>query len=181
MMSHLAGYGLLAALSAVALPALAAPVDASSHRVEVGFSPDGDAQVVVLRAIASARSEIVVGAYSFTSKPVSEALRAAHRKGVKVFVLADEKSNVGQYSALAFLANAGVTVRTIGKYAIYHNKFLVIDRQHVQTGSFNYSSSAQKRNAENVLVLYDVPSLAQAYLKQWSQDWEAGQPVAARY
>ena len=44
-----------------------------------------------------------------------------------------------------------------------HNKFMVVDGDAVQTGSFNYTTSAATRNAENVLVVQDSPELAKAY------------------
>jgi phosphatidylserine/phosphatidylglycerophosphate/cardiolipin synthase-like enzyme len=36
-----------------------------------------------------------------------------------------------------------------------HDKFIVIDGETVELGSFNYTAAAEKRNAENVLVLHD--------------------------
>ena len=80
--------------------------------------------------------------YSFTSKPVSEAILAAKKRGVDVRVVSDEKANDRKYTAARFLANQGVNVRLNGNYAIMHNKFIVIDNQTVETGSFNYSAEA---------------------------------------
>lgn len=63
-------------------------------------------------------------------------------------------------------------MRTNGRYAIMHNKFMVIDERHVQTGSFNYSAAAVNKNAENVLVLLNVPQLAAQYQHQWQLLWD---------
>jgi hypothetical protein len=41
-------------------------------------------------------------------------------------------------------------------------RFIVIDRQVVELGSFNHTAAAEKRNAENFLVLYE-PAVAQQY------------------
>jgi phosphatidylserine/phosphatidylglycerophosphate/cardiolipin synthase-like enzyme len=41
-----------------------------------------------------------------------------------------------------------------------HGKFLIVDRQTLETGSFNFTAAAEARNAENVLVLHDA-ALAQ--------------------
>jgi phosphatidylserine/phosphatidylglycerophosphate/cardiolipin synthase-like enzyme len=111
---------------------------------ELGFSPKGESLQVVLNGIPNAKESILVAAYSFTSRPVSEALLAAHNRGVKVAVVADQKGNSGKYTAVNFLANHGVPVRLNGKYAIMHHKFMVIDDNAVQLGSFNYSA-AQRR------------------------------------
>ena len=94
---------------------------------ELGFSPNGESLQIVLRGISEAKESVLVAAYSFTSKPVSEALLEAHRRGVKVSVVADQKGNSGRYTAVNFLANQGVPVRLNGQYAIMHHKFMVID------------------------------------------------------
>ncbi len=50
--------------------------------------------------------------------------------------------------------------------SIAHNKVIIIDGKIVETGSFNFTYSAQHRNAENVLVIADQ-QLAQAYARNW--------------
>lgn len=108
---------------------------------------------LVLKAIESAQQQIFVAAYTFSSKPVAQALVAAQKRGVKVFVVADKDENTKSYTAVTFLANAGVPVRLNNRYAILHSKFMVIDNMHLQLGSFNYTAAAVNRNEENVLVL----------------------------
>ena len=85
------------------------------------------------------------------------------------------------YSAVRFLANERVPVRTNGRYAIQHNKFMVIDGHTVQTGSFNYTSSAAERNAENVLVVRNAPALAAQYDAEWRRLWNEGTQLSPSY
>ncbi|MFY9328568.1 MAG: phospholipase D family protein [Georgfuchsia sp.] len=153
------------------------PKDAS---YDVGFSPYGDSLNVVLKGIHSARTSILVAAYSFTSKPIATALLDAHNRGVKVQVVADRKSNK-KYSAAAYLANHGIPLRLNGNYAIHHHKFMIIDSETVQTGSFNYSAAAVNKNAENVLLLWHVKPLAETYRKEWQRLWDEAEPLGARY
>ncbi len=60
---------------------------------------------------------------------------------------------------------------------IAHNKIMHFDKCTVSTGSFNFTKSAQKRNAENVLIIKDC-KLAQTYRDNWirrqrvSKKWE---------
>jgi phosphatidylserine/phosphatidylglycerophosphate/cardiolipin synthase-like enzyme len=112
---------------------------------------------------------------------VSEALLAAHKRGVKVAVVADQKGNSGSYTAVNFLANHGVPVRLNGRYAILHHKFMVIDGTAVQLGSFNYSSAAVDKNAENVLLLKNVKEIASRYEKEWNRLWDEGIDVKKNY
>jgi isopropylmalate/homocitrate/citramalate synthase len=69
--------------------------------------------------------------------------------------------------------DAGIAVRQDGKHAIAHNKVMVIDQAVVITGSFNFTNSAETRNAENVLILKS-PDLALQYRLQWQNHWAHG-------
>jgi phosphatidylserine/phosphatidylglycerophosphate/cardiolipin synthase-like enzyme len=95
--------------------------------------------------------------------------------------VADKKSNGGKYTAVTFLANNHIPTRLNGKYAIHHHKFMVIDERHVQTGSFNYSEAAVSKNAENILLLRDMPLLAKRYALEWQRLWDEGEDLQARY
>lgn len=170
----------LCALSAVwSLPTTTLANAPMAH--QMGFSPKDDALRVILQGIKQAEASILVAAYSFTSKPIALALVDAHKRGVKVYVVADKKSNSGQYSAVTFLANQGIPVRLNDRYAILHHKFMVFDAQHLETGSFNYSAAAAQKNAENVLLLYNVPQIAAAYIEEWKRLWDEGQDLARAY
>lgn len=148
---------------------------------DIGFSPDQGSLPLVLKGINSAHKSIHVAAYSFTSKPIAEALLNASKRGVDVKVVADQKSNSGKYSATTYLANSGVPVKLDGNYPIFHHKFMVIDGVDLETGSFNYSAAAASKNAENVLLLWNVPQIAQTYDKEWTSLWNEAQPLSAKY
>ena len=153
---------------------------AASTNIAAAFTP-GDALPLVLDTIRSARATLYVAAYSFTSKPVATALRDAQRRGVRVFVVVDASEATKGYSAARFLANEGVPVRINARYALQHNKFIVADDATVQTGSFNYTSSAASRNAENVLVVRDAPALGAQYAREWRRLWDEGAELPPAY
>jgi phosphatidylserine/phosphatidylglycerophosphate/cardiolipin synthase-like enzyme len=152
----------------------------ATGEIEIAFSPNQGAEALILKAIASARTDLRVMAYSFTSSPVTAALLAAKKRGVDVYVVADYKHNAGEdrsgkaRAALSTLATAGVHVRTVDKYAILHDKIVIADKLHTQTGSFNYSAAAAKSNSENVLVVWNNPRVAEAYLGHWASRWRQG-------
>ncbi|MBT2305308.1 phospholipase D family protein [Variovorax paradoxus] len=148
--------------------------------VTAAFTP-GQALPLVLDTIRGARSSILVAAYSFTSRPIATALRDAARRGVKVFVLVDADESTRSYSAARFLANERVPVRVNARYAIQHNKFMVVDAATVQTGSFNYTASAAARNAENVLVVRNAATVAAQYDAQWRRLWDEGKDLPPAY
>lgn len=150
--------------------------------VQTGFSPEGTAQQLVLSVIGGAQRDIRVMGYAFTSPEVARALIVAHRSGVDVRVVVDAKANqnASGRAALNLLANAGIPVRTVSAFPAAHDKVMVVDSQTTQTGSFNYSRMA-RRNSENVVVLRELPDVAQQYLAHWQSRWAQGQDWTSTY
>lgn len=158
-------------------------------RIEIAFSPKGGAEELVIKAIESARSDIKVMAYAFTSARITEALVKATRRGVPVAMAVDADHNLSRGSgdankgraALSALATAGVSVRVVSAFPIHHDKLIIIDGRHVQSGSFNYTASAQLRNSEYVMVNWDNPALAQAMLNHFNRNFSLGKPFSPGY
>lgn len=167
--------------SAAARP-VAAPKEGT---IEVGFSPKQGALELVLKTINASRSTVDVMAYSFTSADVTRALLAAVKRGVKVRLLVDREQNFKgnnqkSLSAMSSLQLAGAQVRSIDAYAIFHQKVVIADNQHLETGSFNYSSAADQRNSENVLVLWNAPQVAKIYTGHFEHNWALGKVFTGR-
>jgi phosphatidylserine/phosphatidylglycerophosphate/cardiolipin synthase-like enzyme len=135
--------------------------------VEVCFVPSTtNCTDVAVKKIGAAKTSIYVQAYSFTSKPIENALVAAAKRGVKVEVILD-RSNVGyKYSGLTVMAAAGIPTVIDSTHAIAHNKVIIIDESVVIGGSFNYTNAAQHANAENMTVTKDE-KIAALYLANW--------------
>ncbi|RYH63592.1 MAG: hypothetical protein EON54_07830 [Alcaligenaceae bacterium] len=107
----------------------------------------------------------------------------AKRRGVDVRVLVDDRGNRGKASiaAMNLVVGADIPTRVISAYAIHHDKYIVVDGKHTETGSFNYSQAAAKSNSENVLVVWDNAKVASAYLAHWNNRWAQGVAVEAAY
>ena len=144
----------------------------STASFDVGFSPGGTALAVVEKAIGASKSEILMACYEFTSREIAEALEAAAHRGVKVKIVADWKASHDRFAQIATLQHAGIPVRLDRRYAIHHNKFIVVDETTLETGSFNYTTAALVHNAENALVLWNVPQIAQIHSTEWRRLWE---------
>jgi phosphatidylserine/phosphatidylglycerophosphate/cardiolipin synthase-like enzyme len=50
----------------------------------------------------------------------------------------------------------------------------------VETGRFNFTTSAEHKNAENVLVLHD-PAVAEQYGQEWERLWAESEEMKERY
>lgn len=150
------------------------PVDAKSlSRAEVlglYFTPPANAAAAVVDVIDQSQEEVLVQAYGFTHNGIAQALIRAHARGVQVRVLLDQKSEASNRYVIDLMVTNDLAWRQDGKHAIAHNKVIVIDNQIVITGSFNFTNSAQTRNAENLLILKSN-ELAEQYKKNWQAHW----------
>lgn len=111
-------------------------------------------------------------AYLLTCKTIANALIAAKRRGVDVRILADARRHAEMPSSrLAVLAAAGISVWLEAGYENAHNKIIIFDprlpQASVITGSFNFTWTAQHRNAENILVVRNNPTIAAQYEANW--------------
>jgi len=168
----LAGLTFLAAPPATALDAGPPRTLPAQGTVEAVFSPWQDVEGALVAAIRAARRTLHVQAYAFTSRALAQALVEAQRRGVRVQVLADrEQAERMENSRLPQLAAAGIPVALEVRYAAAHNKILLVDAEDeapaVITGSYNFTWSAQAKNAENVLILRGHRALARSYLDNW--------------
>lgn len=134
---------------------------------EVYFSPRGGATEAIVTEIGRARQEILVQAYSFTSKPIAKALLEARKRGVKIEAVLDKSNATAKYTAATFLANAGIPVLIDAEHAIAHNKIMIIDRSVLITGSFNFTTAAENKNAENLLVIKGNQKLIDQYIRNY--------------
>ena len=166
-------------LAAALLFATASMLAAENYRL--GFSPGGSSLSVVLAAVASAKSSLLVACYEFTSPEIAKALEAVHARGVSVRVVADYRASKSKASQVRAMARAGIEVRLDRRYAIMHDKFMVIDSDGIETGSFNYTKDAIERNAENALWEWGVRDKASLYRAEWERLWkESGSSTAGR-
>lgn len=147
------------------------PVLIDGDLISTCFTPPSGCGAVIASRISKAQESIHVQAYGFTSGEIAKALINANNRGVKVRVLLD-KSNIGaKYSKMRDLRKAGIEVLIDEVSGIAHNKIIIIDGSAVITGSFNFTTSADIRNTENVIIVQNKP-LAQKYLQNWHARYE---------
>lgn len=139
--------------------------DASSQ-IQVCFSPEGNCEKQVIKAIQSAKTQILVQAYAFTSPSISQALIEAYQKGITVKVLYDHSQVKSSHSKIPELQQAGILTKVDQTKGLAHNKVMIIDHSFILTGSFNWTRAANTKNAENLLLIHN-PVLAQIYETHW--------------
>ncbi len=130
--------------------------------VETYFSPDDGVQARVVEIVNAAQESIYFMAFSFTSDPIGQAIRARAEDGVTVAGVMDNeqvKSNVGtEYDPFR---HAGLDVYRDGNAGQMHHKVIVVDERIVILGSYNFTHSAEVRNDETLLVIHSAEIAAQ--------------------
>lgn len=137
-----------------------------SARVKCVF--DSDCDEALIEGVRSAEKELAAAVFSFTHQKIAKAFVQAAERGVRVRIKYDSEQAEweGMKEVLRILRDAGISctaVKMSQDHSAMHNKFTVIDRSSVVTGSFNYSAAGARRNYEN-LVIIKSKSAAEAYL-----------------
>lgn len=147
---------------------------------DVYFSPNGGATAAIVNELNNAKTEILVQAYSFTSAPIAQALVNAENRRVHIEVVLDKSQRSGKYSSADFVAHAGIPTFIDSKHAIAHNKIMIIDRQTLIIGSFNYTKAAEEKNAENLMILKGNAPLAERYIQNFEEHKEHSETYEGR-
>ncbi|MBI3553187.1 MAG: hypothetical protein HY077_11880 [Elusimicrobia bacterium] len=136
---------------------------------------------------------IDVSIFALRSTKIAEALVAAHKAGVKVRVLMDERQATDPETAQVFglyaqyLAFHGIEVKTLsgpdpeGGYKLaqkLHHKFAILAGELVETGSPNYTKQAAIGNYENGHFLDNEDDVA-GYAFVYEHMWKRGKALPA--
>mgnify|MGYP001452432441 CR=1 FL=1 len=134
---------------------------------QVCFTPQQNCTKLMVDHIKDAKKSIYVQSYSFTNYPIAKALYKAYKRGVDVKIIFDKSQfDPKHFSQSKYFLKKHIPIWIDNKPRIAHNKVMIIDDTWVETGSFNFTYSAQKYNAENMLWIKDK-ALAKKYLKNW--------------
>ena len=144
---------------------------ARAATIEDAFSPRQEgATDLIVKTISEAHQSVCGAAYYFTSYPIAKALVEARQRGIEVKLVMDGHQKHRQ--VIEYLERNGVSTRTNNRYAIMHDKFMIIDEQTWETGSFNFTRAAEYENAENVLAVRGSPAVIAGYARPWNRLWD---------
>ena len=140
------------------------------------FTPGESCLPLILESLQKAKRTIDVQAYTLTSRTIAVALVAARKRGIRVRVLLDKSQKLNPYGQLPLLQKGRLDIRIDYRPAIAHNKVMIIDRYKTLTGSYNWTEGAERRNAENLLLISNK-SIARRYLANFEKRWGVSIPV----
>lgn len=156
-------------LSVTAAPPGSSGTSGKDIEIDVLFSPRGGCAKRITEAIAEARKTIRVQAYMFTLRDVADALVAAHKRGVRVQVVLDKSQEKMRYGRWPVLHREGIEVLFDREHDVANNKVILIDRDTIITGSYNFTKAAEEKNAENLLVIRNAGETFERFLKNFEE------------
>jgi len=146
---------------------------------------DLDPALAIINAISTAKDTLYFATYSFTYKPIADAVLAAHARGVKVYGLIDGTALKSKTTQIPALLAAGIDMRVWGgTWQLMHDKVFVVDgvtkNAKCGLGSYNWTNQAQKVNVEVLLICTGkqvARGLGPALQAQITMMREKGRPV----
>ena len=180
---HLKDLGLYE-LPAAPLPALA-PLDRGAAYDWSGlpayiFTEEEKVSDVLVKAIDRTASTLDVALYNLQIPAASKALIQARDRGVKLRVILDYDHMYPKAGKeMQDLVDAGLDVRVMKGRAgsgSMHCKFAIFDSQLMETGSANWSLSAENASYENLMFLSDK-HIIQGYQADFEWLWQQARPA----
>ena len=117
-----------------------------------------DARKRLLQLVASAKTSLEMEAEGFGETQLTDAIIAAHARGVavKIVLESSQSSTTGEAAAIAKLKDNKVPVVGVTKPYI-HAKTIVVDGTRAFVGSQNFTFTALVQNRE-IGVIFDAPA-----------------------
>lgn len=141
------------------------------------FFPNPECENKLIKYLDMAKNEMLVCVFTITNNNLRDALIRAHNRHVKVQIISDDECMKQQGSDIQFLRDNGIPTETdTNPDAHMHNKFVVIDKEIVITGSFNWTIAAVNSNQENLLAIHD-PEISAEYIEYFEGLWRNFRPV----
>jgi len=145
-------------------------------RLDNYFSPDDGVLAALIPVLQSAEESIYFMAYSFTSNQLGDIVRQKAEAGLTVAgVMDQEQVTSNQGTEFDPFRQAELDVRIDGSDGLMHHKVFIVDEKIVVFGSYNFSQSAEERNDENLLIVYD-PVIARQFLAEFWRVQKEAQP-----
>ena len=138
-------------------------------RVDTFFSPDDGVANKLATLLSNAEESIYFLAFSFTSNDLGAIVRAKAEDGLEIRgVMDEEQINSNQGTEFDPFRQADLDVLIDGIPGQMHHKVFVVDGKIVVLGSYNFSQSAEQRNDENVLIVYNE-DIAEQYVQEFER------------
>jgi phosphatidylserine/phosphatidylglycerophosphate/cardiolipin synthase-like enzyme len=134
--------------------------------VENYFSPEDEVMAQLINYVKRAKKSVHFMIFTYTSADLANTMIARSRLGLDVQGVIENRG--ASNGALQPLYCARMNVKVDGNKYTMHHKVIIIDRQTVITGSFNFTKAADTVNDDNVLVIHS-PAVADLYEQEYQR------------
>jgi phosphatidylserine/phosphatidylglycerophosphate/cardiolipin synthase-like enzyme len=126
----------------------------------------GGIEEAVIASIDAARLSVDAAFYSLSLREVANALLRARDRGVQVRVVMESDNR--DRSVPQALIDGGIPILGDRREGLMHNKFIIIDRAEVWTGSMNFTVNGAYDDNNNLLHFRSV-KVAENYLVEFEE------------
>lgn len=138
---------------------------------QVYFSPGNGIKESILKLLKEAHSTIDLCVFTITDYELTRQILTAYKKKINVRIITDDEKMLDRGSLIRKIQKTGVQVKTDHSHYHMHNKFGIIDKRIVITGSFNWTYTATKHNQENLIATSNY-SIVKQYQMEFNRLWE---------
>ncbi len=143
-----------------------------ASQAEVTAAFNNDCKKLLILNIKKASKTIYGAIYTFTNKDIAQAFITQANKNVQIYLKIDKEQAKFNYTKrlISMMRKVGIKITLIAmkKSDYMHNKFAIIDKQIVITGSFNWTINASRDNYENIVAIQSK-EIADQYIKEWDK------------
>lgn len=140
------------------------------------FSPGNECAGRIMSLCKAARVSIDACVFTISDDSISEELRDAHKRGVRVRIITDDDKSMDRGSDVESFIRAGIDLRMDDSPSHMHHKFAIFDVKQLLNGSFNWTRSASRQNQENIIVTDDA-NLVTEFAREFDDLWDEMTPA----
>ena len=131
----------------------------SGVRVRILFAPDHSPEMEIMKQMLKSSTQIDFAIFTFArSSGIDDTMIALQRSGIKIRGLFDKGQGNQVWASTRILQTNKIKVFLAEKNPALrkvHHKLMVIDKQTIIAGSFNYTDPANRLNDENIIIIGD--------------------------
>jgi phosphatidylserine/phosphatidylglycerophosphate/cardiolipin synthase-like enzyme len=135
------------------------------------FSPGDGCLSTILGELGRTRKTADICVFTITDDRITNAIVAAHQRGVVVRIITDNDKQYDLGSDIERLRGVGVALKVDESEHHMHHKFAVLDGASLLNGSYNWTRSAATFNEENLIVTSDA-ALVATFSRQFCEMWQ---------
>jgi phosphatidylserine/phosphatidylglycerophosphate/cardiolipin synthase-like enzyme len=134
-----------------------------TKHIEVTFCPRENCSKALEQFILGAKESVHCAFFELDLENVKQALQSQYNKGIDVKLVIDTDN-------LKDISNIKIPTKQDNRSAFMHNKFCIIDKKAVSTGSFNPTNNCAYKNNNNLIII-NSKALSANYEDEFSELW----------